>query len=68
MSPEYATDGLFSIKSDIFSFGVLVLEIVTSKRNRGFHHPDHELNLLGHVSLKFNHFIGYVRDGFMLCR
>ncbi|XP_040971413.1 G-type lectin S-receptor-like serine/threonine-protein kinase At1g11410 [Gossypium hirsutum] len=26
MSPEYAIDGLFSIKSDVFSFGVLVLE------------------------------------------
>uniref|UniRef100_A0A6N2MRL8 Receptor-like serine/threonine-protein kinase n=1 Tax=Salix viminalis TaxID=40686 RepID=A0A6N2MRL8_SALVM len=27
MSPEYAIDGIFSIKSDVFSFGVLVLEI-----------------------------------------
>ncbi|KAL0432909.1 UNVERIFIED_CONTAM: G-type lectin S-receptor-like serine/threonine-protein kinase [Sesamum latifolium] len=27
MSPEYAVDGLFSVKSDVFSFGVLVLEI-----------------------------------------
>ncbi|KAK6934361.1 S-locus glycoprotein domain [Dillenia turbinata] len=49
MSPEYAIDGLFSVKSDVFSFGVLLLEIVTGKRNRGFHHPDHELNLLGHA-------------------
>ncbi|THG06946.1 hypothetical protein TEA_000683 [Camellia sinensis var. sinensis] len=29
MSPTYAIDGLFSVKSDTFSFGVLVLEIVT---------------------------------------
>ncbi|KAL7249447.1 hypothetical protein ACSBR1_011608 [Camellia fascicularis] len=29
MSPTYAIDGLFSVKSDVFSFGVLVLEIVT---------------------------------------
>ncbi|XAR56616.1 Non-specific serine/threonine protein kinase [Bertholletia excelsa] len=49
MSPEYAIDGLFSIKSDVFSFGVLVLEIVSGKRNRGFRHPDHDLNLLGHA-------------------
>ncbi|XP_024447886.2 G-type lectin S-receptor-like serine/threonine-protein kinase At4g27290 isoform X3 [Populus trichocarpa] len=49
MSPEYAIDGLFSIKSDVFSFGVLVLEIVSGKRNWGFTHPEHELNLLGHV-------------------
>ncbi|THG17845.1 hypothetical protein TEA_011385 [Camellia sinensis var. sinensis] len=27
MSPEYAIEGLFSVKSDVFSFGVLVLEI-----------------------------------------
>jgi len=49
MSPEYAVDGLFSVKSDVFSFGVLVLEIVSGKRNRGFFHPDHYLNLLGHA-------------------
>ncbi|KAK6934362.1 Bulb-type lectin domain [Dillenia turbinata] len=49
MAPEYAIDGLFSIKSDVFSYGVLVLEIVSGKRNRGFHHPDHDLNLLGHA-------------------
>jgi hypothetical protein len=52
MAPEYAIDGLFSIKSDVFSFGVLVLEIVNGKRNRGFCHPDHKHNLLGHVSIK----------------
>ncbi|KAK2969388.1 hypothetical protein RJ640_001303 [Escallonia rubra] len=51
MSPEYAVDGLFSVKSDVFSFGVMVLEIVCGKRNRGFFHPDHHHNLLGHVSV-----------------
>ncbi|KAI8010274.1 G-type lectin S-receptor-like serine/threonine-protein kinase [Camellia lanceoleosa] len=49
MSPEYAVDGLFSVKSDVFSFGVLVLEIVSGKKNRGFYHRDHHLNLLGHA-------------------
>ncbi|KAL7249458.1 hypothetical protein ACSBR1_011619 [Camellia fascicularis] len=47
MAPEYAVDGLFLVKSNVFSFGVLVLEIVSGKRNRGFYHPDHHLNLLG---------------------
>lgn len=53
MSPEYAVDGLFSVKSDVFSFGVLMLEIVSGKRNKGFFHPDHYRNLLGHVSLYY---------------
>ncbi|QCD95111.1 somatic embryogenesis receptor kinase 1 [Vigna unguiculata] len=33
MSPEYAMLGHFSEKSDVFSFGVMVLEIITGKRN-----------------------------------
>ncbi|KAI7981986.1 G-type lectin S-receptor-like serine/threonine-protein kinase [Camellia lanceoleosa] len=49
MSPEYAIDGLFSVKSDVFSFGVLVLEIVSGKKNKGFYHPGHNHNLLGHA-------------------
>lgn len=51
MSPEYAVDGHFSVKLDVFSFGVLILEILSGKRNRGFYHPEHDLNLLGHVSI-----------------
>ncbi|XP_027771293.1 receptor-like serine/threonine-protein kinase SD1-8 [Solanum pennellii] len=46
MSPEYAMDGLFSVKSDVFSFGVLVLEIVTGKKKRGFYYQNNQLNLL----------------------
>ncbi|XP_043810805.1 G-type lectin S-receptor-like serine/threonine-protein kinase At4g27290 isoform X2 [Manihot esculenta] len=49
MAPEYAVDGLFSLKSDIFSFGVLVLEIVSGRKNRGFHSHDHLHNLVGHA-------------------
>ncbi|KAI4311853.1 hypothetical protein MLD38_036716 [Melastoma candidum] len=33
MAPEYAARGKFSVKSDVFSFGVLVLEIVRGRRN-----------------------------------
>ena len=51
MAPEYAIDGLFSIKSDVFSFGILLLEIVSGKKNRGFFHPNHSLNLIGHVRI-----------------
>ncbi|KAD2805036.1 hypothetical protein E3N88_38413 [Mikania micrantha] len=49
ISPEYATNGVYSVKSDIFSFGVLVLEIISGKKNRGFVHEDHADNLLGHA-------------------
>ncbi|XP_027909813.1 G-type lectin S-receptor-like serine/threonine-protein kinase At4g27290 isoform X2 [Vigna unguiculata] len=49
MSPEYAVHGSFSIKSDIFSFGVIVLEIISGRKNRGFRDPHNELNLLGHA-------------------
>ncbi|PON43758.1 Tyrosine-protein kinase [Parasponia andersonii] len=49
MSPEYAIHGHFSMKSDVFSFDVMVLEIVSGKKNRGFILPDHDLNLLGHA-------------------
>ncbi|XP_057764767.1 receptor-like serine/threonine-protein kinase SD1-8 [Salvia miltiorrhiza] len=49
MSPEYAMDGLFSIKSDVFSFGVLVLEIVSGTKNRGFYQTNNQLNLLAYA-------------------
>ncbi|XP_020087176.1 G-type lectin S-receptor-like serine/threonine-protein kinase RKS1 [Ananas comosus] len=49
MSPEYASEGLFSVKSDVFSFGVLLLEIVSGKRNAGFHQYGNHLNLLGYA-------------------
>lgn len=50
MAPEYASEGLYSIKSDVFSFGVLILEIVIGKRNSGFNQYEDFLNLLGYVS------------------
>ncbi|KAI9386389.1 hypothetical protein POPTR_010G018050v4 [Populus trichocarpa] len=53
ISPEYANYGLYSLKSDVFSFGVLVLEIVSGYKNRGFSHPDHHLNLIGHAWILF---------------
>ncbi|KAJ0575977.1 putative protein kinase RLK-Pelle-DLSV family [Helianthus annuus] len=54
MSPEYAIDGIFSVKSDVFSFGVLVLEIVSGKRNRRFTQQDTGNNLMGHTWSLYN--------------
>uniref|UniRef100_A0A803LL29 Uncharacterized protein n=1 Tax=Chenopodium quinoa TaxID=63459 RepID=A0A803LL29_CHEQI len=36
MSPEYAMEGRFSEKSDIFSLGVILLEIVSGRKNNKF--------------------------------
>ncbi|KAL8510405.1 hypothetical protein ACS0TY_017281 [Phlomoides rotata] len=52
MAPEYAIAGKFSVKSDIFSMGVVLLEIVSGKKNRGFERrDDHFHSLLGHAWL-----------------
>ncbi|KAK7322541.1 hypothetical protein VNO77_25926 [Canavalia gladiata] len=46
MAPEYAMEGLYSVKSDVFSFGVLLLEIISGKRNSGFYLSEHGQSLL----------------------
>ncbi|RZC09279.1 G-type lectin S-receptor-like serine/threonine-protein kinase At4g27290 [Glycine soja] len=49
MAPEYAVDGLFSIKSDVFSFGILLLEIICGNKNRSLCHGNQTLNLVGYA-------------------
>ncbi|KAK7405867.1 hypothetical protein VNO78_07477 [Psophocarpus tetragonolobus] len=49
MAPEYAMEGLYSIKSDVFGFGILLLEIITGKRNAGFYHSKDTPNLLSYA-------------------
>ncbi|XP_062180785.1 cysteine-rich receptor-like protein kinase 6 [Phragmites australis] len=49
MAPEYAMRGQYSIKSDVFSFGVLVLEIVTGRRNSGSFNTEQDVDLLNLV-------------------
>ncbi|XP_042386103.1 receptor-like serine/threonine-protein kinase SD1-7 [Zingiber officinale] len=49
MAPEYSLYGQFSFKSDVFSFGVIVLEILSGKRNRTFGQTNFNLNLLQHA-------------------
>ncbi|KAF3640960.1 putative (E,E)-alpha-farnesene synthase-like [Capsicum annuum] len=49
MAPEYAAHGQFSVKSDVFSFGVLVLEILSGQRNICFRKGEYVGNLLSYT-------------------
>jgi serine/threonine protein kinase len=49
MSPEYAMEGLFSVRSDVYSFGILILEIVSGQKNSSFHHMEGSLNIVGYA-------------------
>ncbi|GMN61951.1 hypothetical protein TIFTF001_031034 [Ficus carica] len=49
MAPEYVSTGQFSIKSDVFSFGMMVLEIVSGKRCTSFSPQKQDLTLTGYA-------------------
>lgn len=51
MAPEYVMRGQFSVKSDVFSFGVLVLEIVSGQKNSSFRNRGNVEDLLSYVSV-----------------
>ncbi|KAL5578972.1 hypothetical protein UlMin_011414 [Ulmus minor] len=49
MAPEYAMGGLYSVKSDVFSFGVLLFEILSGRKNTSFHLMDCAPSLVAYV-------------------
>lgn len=46
MAPEYAMRGKLSVKADVYSFGVLVLEIVSGRKSSDQKFPDEAQSLL----------------------
>ncbi|XP_028756160.1 G-type lectin S-receptor-like serine/threonine-protein kinase CES101 [Neltuma alba] len=49
MAPEYAINGIVSIKIDVFSFGVLLIEILSGKKNNSGFDLDRPYNLIGYA-------------------
>ncbi|KAM6579870.1 hypothetical protein CsatA_003644 [Cannabis sativa] len=46
ISPEYVKEGLYSTKTDVYSFGVLVLQIISGKRNAYYYGSNENMNFL----------------------
>ena len=51
MAPEYMEHGQFSIKSDVYSLDVLVLEIITGRKCIEFHDLNPPTNLISDVRM-----------------
>ncbi|XP_057995035.1 G-type lectin S-receptor-like serine/threonine-protein kinase At4g27290 [Hevea brasiliensis] len=49
MSPKYVMFGKFSTKSDVFSFGVILLKIITGKKNNMYCQEDCYLSMIGYI-------------------
>lgn len=48
--PEYVRKGVYSMKYDVYSFGVLLLQIISGKRNSCYYGTHETLTLLEYVS------------------
>ncbi|KAJ9168965.1 hypothetical protein P3X46_020438 [Hevea brasiliensis] len=49
MAPEYLLGGIFSEKSDVFGFGVLILEIVSGRKANSFQYNEQHISLLAYA-------------------
>ncbi|WCJ20320.1 cysteine-rich RLK (RECEPTOR-like protein kinase) 10 [Euphorbia peplus] len=54
MAPEYVRRGHFSVKSDVFSFGVLILEILSGQKSTRFRIGEEEEHLLTYAWRNWN--------------
>ena len=65
LSPEYASFGHISTAVDTFSFGIVVLEIISGRKNIDFGKPEGQHILLQWVriySFLSNHYCGCALD------
>ena len=65
MAPEYVQKGHFTVKSDVFSFGVLILEIISGQKQSCFRFGEEGDDLLSYVSknIYLQFFSLIARDG-----
>ena len=57
MTPEYAKSRQFSMKSEVFSFGVLILEIVSGQKVICLDNGENREHLLSYVSMNIQSYI-----------
>ncbi|KAI9124135.1 hypothetical protein K1719_005435 [Acacia pycnantha] len=53
MPPEYAMHGQLSVKVDVYSFGVLILEIISRQKSTSFHESNYDEQLLNYAWRKW---------------
>lgn len=54
MAPEYLALGQLTEKADVYSYGVLLLEVVTGKQNNRSKNSEYSDSLVAIVSIKLH--------------
>ena len=68
MSPEYAWTGMFSEKSDIYAFGVLLLEIISGMKISSFNCGMEGKTLLEYVRISSSKITQHLFDAHKFLR